>query len=77
MYFLCEMSRMPPGHVHKRPLVERMALGDLLHRLQHRSEGESKGKAANCQELLKNVHEECGPLQIKDLLDLANQVFEN
>lgn len=71
------MSRMPPGHVHKQPLVEHMALGDVLHHLQHRCEGESKGKAANHKELLKNVHEECGSLQIKDLLDLANQVFEN
>lgn len=76
MYFLCEMSRMPPGHVRRQPLVERMALGDLLHHLQHRYEGESKGKAANYNEL-RNVHEECGSLQIKALLDLANQVFEN
>lgn len=68
---------MPPGHVRKQPLVEIMALGDLLRRLQHTDEGESKGKAANCKELRKNVHEECGPLQIKGLLDLANQVFEN
>lgn len=59
------MSRMPPGHVHKQPLVESMALGDLLRRLQHTHEGESKGKAADCKELRKNVHEECGPLQMK------------
>lgn len=39
--------------------------------------GNLRKKAANCKELLKDVHEECGPLQIKDLLDLANQVFEN
>lgn len=77
MYFLCEMSMMPPGHVRKQPLVESMALGDLLRPLQHTDEGESKGKAANCKELRKNVYEECGPLQIKGLLDLANQVFEN
>lgn len=77
VYFLCEMSRMPPGHVRKQPLVESMALGDLLRPLQHTDEGESKGKAANCKELRKNVYEECGPLQIKGLLDLANQVFEN
>lgn len=30
-----------------------MDLGNLLHRLQHRYEEESKGKAANCKELLK------------------------
>lgn len=57
--------------------MESVALGDLLHCLQHRHEGGSKEKAADCKELLKNVHKECGPLQIKDLLDLANQVFEN
>lgn len=49
------MSRMPPGHVCKQPLVESMDRGDFLQRLQHRYEGESKGEAANCKELLKTT----------------------